>query len=157
MFAVGNFFVTSISKGDRHGGGGRHRMASAVSQQAGGCFVVKASEKSCGTAAKPPPAGATFDVFCNRKVPDKVQVVVQTDEGTGGGGGGPPAAQTTAPSEGLVSSGSSGAPGPLVTDMDARLTAIEETQRNEIAALEAGNTTLTAENKRLREMLAKYM
>ena len=72
MLAAANFFVTSIGKGDRHGGGGRHRMASAVAQQAGGCFVVKASEKDCGTAANPPAPNATFDVFCNREVPEKV-------------------------------------------------------------------------------------
>ena len=75
MLAAANFFVTSIGKGDRHGGGGRHRMASAVSQQADGCFVVKASEKDCGTAANPPAATATFDVFCNRKVPEKVLIM----------------------------------------------------------------------------------
>ena len=74
MLAAANFFVTSIGKGDRHGGGGRHRMASAVSQQAGGCFVVKASEGSCGTAANPPAPDAAFDVFCNRKVPEKVPI-----------------------------------------------------------------------------------
>ena len=75
MLAAANFFVTSIGKGDRKGGGGRHRMASAVSQQARGCFVVKASEGSCGTAANPPAAKATFDVFCNRKIPEKVLIM----------------------------------------------------------------------------------
>ena len=50
-------------------------MASAVSQQADGCFVVKASEKDCGTAANPPAANATFDVFCNRKIPEKVPIM----------------------------------------------------------------------------------
>ena len=80
MLAAANFFVTSIGKGDRHGGGGRHRMASAVAQQAGGCFVVKASEKDCGTAANPPAPNATFDVFCNRKVPEKVLIIGTAEE-----------------------------------------------------------------------------
>ena len=48
-------------------------MASAVSQQADGCFVLKASEPSCGTASEPPPPDAAFDVFCNRKIPEKVR------------------------------------------------------------------------------------
>ena len=81
MLAAANFFVTSIGKGDRHGGGGRHRMASAVSQQAGGCFVVKASEKDCGTAANPPAPNATFDVFCNRKIPEKVLIMQEVEGG----------------------------------------------------------------------------
>ena len=81
MLAAANFFVTDIGKGDRSGGGGRHRMASAVSQQANGCFVVKASEGACGTAANPPAATATFDVFCNRKIPEKVLIM----EGVEGG------------------------------------------------------------------------
>ena len=80
MLAAANFFVTSIGKGDRHGGGGRHRMASAVSQQAGGCFVVKASEKDCGTAANPPAPNATFDVFCNRKIPEKALIMDTAQE-----------------------------------------------------------------------------
>ena len=80
MLAAANFFVTSIGKGDRHGGGGRHRMASAVAQQAGGCFVVKASEKDCGTAANPPAPNATFDVFCNRKIPEKALIMEGVDE-----------------------------------------------------------------------------
>ena len=50
-------------------------MASAVAQQAGGCFVVKASEKDCGTAANPPAPNATFDVFCNRKIPEKALIM----------------------------------------------------------------------------------
>ena len=80
MLAAANFFVTSIGKGDRKGGGGRHRMASAVSQQAGGCLVVKASEGACGTAANPPAANATFDVFCNRKLPEKVLFMESVEE-----------------------------------------------------------------------------
>ena len=83
MLAAGNFFVTSISMGDRSRGGGRSRMASAVSQQAGGCFVVKAGEKSCGTEAEPPPPGATLAVFCNRKLAERVPIEQAAGEGPG--------------------------------------------------------------------------
>ena len=55
-------------------------MASAVSQQADGCFVLKASEPSCGTASEPPPPDAAFDVFCNRKIPEKALIMEGVDE-----------------------------------------------------------------------------
>ena len=64
--AVGNFMVTSIGKGDRHGGGARHRSASAISQQANGNYVIKASEDACGSASKNVP-DAALDVFCGSK------------------------------------------------------------------------------------------
>mmetsp|Transcript_14560 Transcript_14560/g.33721 ORF Transcript_14560/g.33721 Transcript_14560/m.33721 type:complete len:328 (-) Transcript_14560:115-1098(-) len=74
MLTAANFMVTNIGKGDRDGGGARHRSASAVSQQAGGCYVVKASEDACGCTTTPPVPGAKFDVFCNEKLPRKVAV-----------------------------------------------------------------------------------
>ena len=68
MLAAGNFFVTSIGMGDRSRGGGRSRMASAVSQQAGGCFVVKAGEKSCGTEAAAEGASTTSTATDSRRL-----------------------------------------------------------------------------------------
>ena len=63
--SAGNFVVTNIAKGDRDGGPARHRSASAVSQQANGSYVSKASEDVCGCTTAPPVLNATFDVFCN--------------------------------------------------------------------------------------------
>ena len=47
---------------DLGSGGARHRAASAVSQAAGGCYVIKGSEDA---TRFPPPADAIFHVFCN--------------------------------------------------------------------------------------------
>ena len=52
---------------------------SAVSPRAGGCLVAKASESSCGTAANPLAPDATFDAFCNAKLPEKVPFMAAPD------------------------------------------------------------------------------
>ena len=44
----GNYGVGDVRKGDKSGGGMRHQAASAVAQQAGGCFVVKARVRARG-------------------------------------------------------------------------------------------------------------
>ena len=62
VIAAANFMATSIALGDRIGGGARHRAASAISQAAGGCYVIKGSEDA---TRFPPPADAIFHVFCN--------------------------------------------------------------------------------------------
>ena len=82
----------------------------------------KASEKECVTAAN-----ATSGVFCNWKVPEKVPVVSEDDRA---------AAVAEDPMD------------KMSTDLDTRLTAIEATQKNEIATLEA-------EVELLRSMLAR--
>ena len=52
----------------------RHQSASAVAQQAGGCFVVKVSEDSCGCQNTPPRPDAELCVFDCRKMAEKVPV-----------------------------------------------------------------------------------
>ena len=57
-----NFIVTNIGPGRSDGGGARDRAASAIAQQAGGCFVLKASEDACALSATEKP-DAELDVF----------------------------------------------------------------------------------------------
>ena len=49
-------------------------MVTSIAQQAGGCWVLKASEDACGCTSTPPVVNATFDVFCNAKESVKVPV-----------------------------------------------------------------------------------
>ena len=67
-----NYFVYNIGDGDDDGGA-RHRSASAIAQQCGGCFVIKASEDACGIAASKID-DAELDVFRGCKMPTKVRV-----------------------------------------------------------------------------------
>ena len=64
----GNYRINNIAKGDRSGGT-RHQAASAVAQQAGRCFVIKAGEDHCGCTQTPPPRSATLKVFDRCKMP----------------------------------------------------------------------------------------
>ena len=61
------FNITSTALGDEAGGGMRHEAASAIAQQAGGCFVIKVSEDACGCADKPIP-DAMMDIFDGCKI-----------------------------------------------------------------------------------------
>ena len=72
----GNYGVGDVRKGDASGGGMRHQAASAVAQQAGGCFVVKVSEDACTCAGGPAIPGATLAVFNKCKMPKTLPVVV---------------------------------------------------------------------------------
>ena len=74
VIAAANFMATSIALGDRIGGGARHRAASAISQAAGGCYVIKGSEDA---TRLPPPPNAAFHVFCNQPKSEKAPI---TDE-----------------------------------------------------------------------------
>ena len=71
VIAAANFMATSIALGDRIGGGARHRAASAISQAAGGCYVIKGSEDA---TRLPPPPNASFHVFCNEPKSEKVKI-----------------------------------------------------------------------------------
>ena len=69
-----NFIVTNIGPGRSGEGGSRDRAASAIAQQAGGCFVIKVSEDACALSATEKP-DAQLDVFLpNRKESVKVPV-----------------------------------------------------------------------------------
>ena len=72
-YLCASFGVSVTSLGDHTGGGMRHEAASAIAQQAGGCFVIKVSEDACGCADRPIP-GAMMDVFDRRKMAKKVPV-----------------------------------------------------------------------------------
>ena len=72
-YLCASFGVSDTSLGDEMGGGMRHEAASAIAQQAGGCFVIKVSEDACGCADRPIP-GAMMDVFDRRKMAKKVPV-----------------------------------------------------------------------------------
>ena len=54
----------------------RHEAASAIAQQAGGCFVVKVSEDDCGCAATPI-RGAKMLVFDKTKIGKPLPVNVE--------------------------------------------------------------------------------
>ena len=72
-YLCASFGVSDTGLGDHTGGGMRHEAASAIAQQAGGCFVIKVSEDACGCADRPIP-GAMMDVFDRRKMAKKVPV-----------------------------------------------------------------------------------
>lgn len=73
-----NFLIGNILCGAK-GRGARHRANSAVSQQADGCVALKASEDVCGHSGRPPPSGATIDLFFAAKEPLR-QIRVGTPE-----------------------------------------------------------------------------
>ena len=77
VIAAANFMATSIALGDRIGGGARHRAASAISQAAGGCYVIKGSEDA---TRLPPPPNAAFHVFCNEPKSQKVKITSQLNK-----------------------------------------------------------------------------
>ena len=64
----GNYRILNLAQGDRSGGT-RHQAASAVSQAAGRCFVVKAGEDHCGCTKTPPSRTAILKVFDRCKMP----------------------------------------------------------------------------------------
>ena len=73
-YLCASFGISDTSLGDETGGGMRHQAASAIAQQAGGCFVIKVSEDACGCADKPI-HGAMMDVFdYNCKMAKKVPI-----------------------------------------------------------------------------------
>ena len=72
-YLCASFGVSDTSLGDHTGGGMRHQAASAIAQQAGGCFVIKVSEDACGCADRPI-RGAMMDVFDRCKMAKKVPV-----------------------------------------------------------------------------------
>ena len=72
-YLCASFGVSDTSLGDHTGGGMRHQAASAIAQQAGGCFVIKVSEDACGCADRPI-RGAMMDVFDRRKMAKSVPV-----------------------------------------------------------------------------------
>eukprot|EP00746_Dinoflagellata_sp_MGD_P161981 gnl/MRDRNA2_/MRDRNA2_89344_c0_seq1.p1 gnl/MRDRNA2_/MRDRNA2_89344_c0~~gnl/MRDRNA2_/MRDRNA2_89344_c0_seq1.p1 ORF type:complete len:298 (+),score=59.25 gnl/MRDRNA2_/MRDRNA2_89344_c0_seq1:96-989(+) len=59
-FVAAAYLVTDLRKG-ANGGGARHRSASAIANQAGGCFVIKCSQDDCEKGI------AKFEIFCKRK------------------------------------------------------------------------------------------
>ena len=67
-----NYFVFNIGAGDASGGA-RHRSASAIAQQCGGCYVIKASDDACGIAASKIP-DAELSVFYNSVTPTAERV-----------------------------------------------------------------------------------
>ena len=72
-YLCASFGVSDTSLGDEKSGGMRHEAASAIAQQAGGCFVIKVSEDSCGSSALQIP-NATMDIFDQCKMAKKVPV-----------------------------------------------------------------------------------
>ena len=73
-YLCASFGVSDTTLGDEMGGGMRHEAASAIAQQAGGCFVIKVSEDACGCSDKPIP-NAMMDVFdYNCKMAKKVPI-----------------------------------------------------------------------------------
>ena len=72
----GNYRVGNIVKGDDRGGGMRHQAASAIAQQAGGCFVIKVSEDSCGCQNTPLRPDAKLCVFNHCKIARLVPCVL---------------------------------------------------------------------------------
>merc|ERR1712190_362886 len=56
QITCGNYMVGNILKGV-NGMGARHKAASAIAQQAGGCFVIKSSEDACAHGV------AEFSIF----------------------------------------------------------------------------------------------
>jgi hypothetical protein len=62
-----NFLIGNILKGAA-GGGARHKSASAVAQQVGGCLVIKAKEDVAKTGV------GAFDVFFAEQQPTKIDV-----------------------------------------------------------------------------------
>ena len=72
-YLCASFGVSDTSLGDHTGGGMRHQAASAIAQQAGGCFVIKVSEDACGCADQPI-RGAMMDVFDRCKMAVKVPI-----------------------------------------------------------------------------------
>ena len=71
-FTCANFFVGDIRRGENEGGM-RHQAASAIAQQAGGCFVIKVSEDACGCSDKPIP-DAMMDIFDGCRMAKKVPI-----------------------------------------------------------------------------------
>ena len=72
-YLCASFGVSDTSLGDEMGGGMRHEAASAIAQQAGGCFVIKVSEDACGCSDKPIP-DAMMDIFDGCKMAKKVPI-----------------------------------------------------------------------------------
>ena len=72
-YLCASFGVSNTKLGDAMGGGMRHQAASAIAQQAGGCFVIKVSEDACGCADKKID-GAVMDVFDRCKMAKSVPV-----------------------------------------------------------------------------------
>ena len=72
-YLCASFGVDDTSLGDAEGGGMRHQAASAIAQQAGGCFVIKVSEDACGCSGKPI-HDAMMDIFDRCKYAKKVPV-----------------------------------------------------------------------------------
>lgn len=59
-FVAAAYFVTDLRKG-ANSDGARHRSASAIATQAGGCLVIKCSQDACAKGV------AKFEIFCKRK------------------------------------------------------------------------------------------
>ena len=72
-YLCASFGVSDTSLGDHTGGGMRHQAASAIAQQAGGCFVIKVSEDACGCSDKPIP-DAMMDIFDGCQMAKQVPV-----------------------------------------------------------------------------------
>ena len=81
----GNYRILNLAKGDLSGGT-RHQAASAVAQQAGGCFGIKAGEDHCGCTQKPPPRSATLKVFDRCQMPADAPVCQWCTPQPDGGG-----------------------------------------------------------------------
>ena len=64
----GNYFVGNLLKGERGKGGARHQAASAMAQQAGGCFVIKVTLpfRSCRRARSVPSCFLFSLLRCSR-------------------------------------------------------------------------------------------
>ena len=72
-YLCASFGIGDVALGDETGGGMRHQAASAIAQQAGGCFVIKVSEDACGCKGTRID-DATMDVFDRRKDSRKVAI-----------------------------------------------------------------------------------
>ena len=72
-YLCASFGIGDVALGDETGGGMRHQAASAIAQQAGGCFVIKVSEDACGCKGTRID-DATMDVFDRRKDARKVAI-----------------------------------------------------------------------------------
>eukprot|EP00746_Dinoflagellata_sp_MGD_P031667 gnl/MRDRNA2_/MRDRNA2_175336_c0_seq1.p1 gnl/MRDRNA2_/MRDRNA2_175336_c0~~gnl/MRDRNA2_/MRDRNA2_175336_c0_seq1.p1 ORF type:complete len:295 (-),score=56.73 gnl/MRDRNA2_/MRDRNA2_175336_c0_seq1:142-1026(-) len=59
-FVAAAYLVTDLRKG-ANGGGARHKSASAIATQAGGCFVIECSQDACKKGI------AKFDIFCKQE------------------------------------------------------------------------------------------
>mmetsp|Transcript_21103 Transcript_21103/g.66344 ORF Transcript_21103/g.66344 Transcript_21103/m.66344 type:complete len:102 (-) Transcript_21103:547-852(-) len=70
----GGFFVFDTSYGNTDGGS-RNQAGSSIATQAGGCYVIVASEDVCGHAGVPPKRDAFLKVYDRTNKVKRVPIV----------------------------------------------------------------------------------